>query len=266
MSNVQSTRISGTREWSVESVNIILGCPHRCRYCYARSRAVEYGQCPDHAAWGTTYHRLRHAEVSKRRKKAAGRVMFPTTHDLTPDFLDPCIEVLLNLLKAGNDVLIVSKPHLSCIRTICDRLRMFREQILFRFTIGAVDDKILSYWEPGAPNFQERLASLKHAFDQGFATSVSCEPLLDAAGVGKLFRTLEPYVTDTIWIGKMNEICRRVELGTNPSEIVRIENGQTDEGIRAIYALLKDQSMIRWKESFKTVLGLATAEVAGLDV
>lgn len=266
MSSAKSTRISGTKEWSVESVNIIKGCPHRCRYCYARSRAVDYRQCPSHEAWGTEYHELRVAELKKRRKLVDGRVMFPTTHDITPEFLEPCIGILTNLLAAGNDVLIVSKPHLDCIKAVCRRLAMFREQVLFRFTIGAKDDRILSYWEPGAPSFRERRASLQHAHGEGFATSVSCEPLLDADNVVELFHTLEPFITDTIWIGKMNEINRRVQPGTDPAEIERIKRGQADHRIREIYAALKGQPKVRWKESYKAVLGLDLATQAGLDV
>lgn len=39
-----------------------------------------------------------------------------------------------------------------------------------------------------------------------------------------------------------------------------IEAGQTDERLRAIYATLKDELQVRWKESFKQVLGLPLAE------
>lgn len=266
MSSAQSTRISGTREWSVASINCVLGCPHRCRYCYAAAKAVQRGQCPSREAWGTTYHRLRLAEVRKRRQKVDGRVMFPTTHDITPEFLDSCTEVIDHLLSAGNDVLIVSKPHFACIRSICDRFFAFyRESILFRFSIGAVSDSILSYWEPGAPNFRERLASLKHAHDQGYATSVSCEPLLDAERVSELVETVAPYVTDTIWIGKMNDMDNRVVRGTDPQEIVRIARGQTDSAIHRISELLGNNPKVRWKESFKSVLKLPLLLQPGLD-
>ena len=264
---MSNPKITGTKEWSVESVNIVLGCPHRCRYCYAAARAVDYGQCPTREAWGTTYHRVRPGEATRRRKKAAGRVMFPTTHDITPEFLQPCLDVLDRLLSAGNDVLVVSKPQRQCIKTICDRFfGLYREAILFRFTIGAKSDSILGYWEPGAPNFADRLASLKYAFDQGFATSVSCEPLLDAPRSVELFRAIVPWVSDTIWIGKMNQIRTRCVGGTDESEIRRIEAGQTDAAVRAIYQALKYEPKVRWKESYKTVLGLALAETAGLDV
>ena len=34
--------ISGTKEWSVSSVNCITGCEHNCRYCYARANALRF--------------------------------------------------------------------------------------------------------------------------------------------------------------------------------------------------------------------------------
>jgi DNA repair photolyase len=259
-------RISGTKEWSVESVNCVLGCPHRCRYCYAAARAVKFGQCPNREAWGTSYHRLRPEEVRRRRKPVDGRVMFPTTHDITPEFLNPCMEVIENLLRAGDDLLIVSKPHLDCIQAICGRFAMYREAILFRFSIGAVDDAILGYWEPGAPPFAERLRCLQHAHGAGYSTSVSAEPLLDAGNARPLFDALEPYVTDTIWIGKMNAARRRAAPGTDPAAISRIEAGQTDEAVRRVYEQLKDEPKVRWKESCKAALGLELASCAGLDV
>lgn len=30
------SKIRGTKEWSVASVNILSGCPHDCRYYYGR--------------------------------------------------------------------------------------------------------------------------------------------------------------------------------------------------------------------------------------
>ena len=259
-------KISGTQEWSVASVNCVLGCPHRCLYCYASARAVKFGQCPSREAWGTSYHRLRPEEVRRRRKHEGGRVMFPTTHDITPDFFGPCMDVVDNILRAGNDILIVSKPHLECIKAICGRFEMYREAILFRFSIGATDDAILSYWEPGAPAFAERLQCLQYAHSHGYATSVSCEPLLDAEHARGLFDALSPFVTDSIWVGKMNEARRRAAPGTSPAAIVAIEAGQTLEAVRRVYDQLRDEPLIRWKESYKAALGLDLATEAGLDI
>lgn len=33
---------TGTREWAVATVNILDGCPHGCRYCYARAMAMRF--------------------------------------------------------------------------------------------------------------------------------------------------------------------------------------------------------------------------------
>ncbi len=259
-------RISGTKEWSVESVNIVLGCSHKCRYCYARANALRRKQIPNHQAWGESYFRLREKEVYKRRKNVGGTVMFPSTHDILPQFLEPSLTVIRNILEAGNRLLIVSKPHLECIEAICREFECYREKMLFRFTIGAISNEILGYWEPGAPTFEERFASLKHAHDKGFATSVSCEPLLESDNVRAMFDTLAPYITDSIWIGKLNGIDYRVEPGAATEAIRRIKDGQTDEKVRTIYEALKDEPKVRWKESYKGVLGLELAMEAGLDV
>jgi hypothetical protein len=191
--------------------------------------------------------------------------MFPSTHDITADFLDPCSDLLHHLLAAGNEVLIVSKPHLPIIQTLCSRLAAFRRSILFRFTIGAMDDRILAYWEPGAPPFGERLSSLQLAYRLGFATSVSAEPLLDAPNALALFGELAPWISDTFWIGKMNQARARAMPGTDPREIARIEAGQTDQAVRRIYGGLAGHPQVRWKESYKSALGLDLASAPGLD-
>jgi len=262
MSEVKSTRITGTKEWAVHSVNCISGCSHACRYCYARQMALRFSRIESADDW--TEMRVKYSEVRKRRRKLDGRVMFPTTHDITPETLDPCREVLRNLLAAGNDVLIVSKPHLSVIEALCRDLMLWREQVTFRFTIGARDESILAYWEPGAPCYEERLASLRLAHKQGYATSVSCEPLLDATDAVGLFNELSPHVTDSIWIGKMNRISERAS-DASPQEIERIRRGQSRESIFGIYTALKDRPLIRWKESYKEVIGLNLATKAGED-
>lgn len=257
-------KISGTKEWSVESVNCLTGCSHDCRYCYGRASALRFGRIRSAAEWGRP--KVQTAAVAKRRRRVEGTVMFPSTHDILPEFLDPCLTVLLNVLEAGNRVLIVSKPHCDCIRAIVEEFGDYRDRILFRFTIGALDEELLAYWEPGAPTFAERYAALSLARAAGFRTSVSCEPLLDADWVLHLVAAIEDQVTDTIWIGKMNQPRARAAPGTSAEALARIEAGQTDERIRAIYRGLKDHPKIRWKESYKRILGLEEATVAGQDV
>jgi DNA repair photolyase len=149
----QPTTKTGVAEWASHSVNLINGCRHECRYCYAAFNACDrYHRIP-RSQWPQPV--VRDHDVRKRRQKMEGRVMFPTTHDITPEELGPCLTVLGKLLAAGNEVLIVSKPHLACIQAICDQFADHRSQILFRFTIGADNDDLLRYWEPGAPDFAD---------------------------------------------------------------------------------------------------------------
>lgn len=263
---MNNKRISGTREWAEVNVNCVKGCDHGCRYCYQQYNVTERFKTMTPEEWRNP--QINWKAVNKKYPKYNGIVMFPTTHDIIPETVDACITVLNNLLKVGNDVLIVSKPHLNCIKKICTELDQYKENVLFRFTIGAMNDSILSYWEPNAPNFQERFDSLIYAFENGFKTSVSSEPMLDATGIFDLVEVLLPFITDAIWIGKMNSIRDRVKIETKEDEmyIKAIEIGQENEKIKSMYEILKFTPKIKWKESIKEVVGLELANEAGLDI
>jgi DNA repair photolyase len=212
--------------------------------------------------------RIRPKDVTKRHKNYDGQVMFPSSHDITPSNLNACLTVTENLLLAGNRVLVVSKPHLECIKTICKMFGLFKEQILFRFSIGACDDQILSYWEPNAPSYSERKRCLIYAFESGFQTSVSVEPMLDSANIDILIGELLPYVTHSIWIGKMNHLGR---FGKGSDKVLQqaikeIKRRQTDSIIKSIYGRYKDNPMIRWKKEIKKVVGIPLAKQNGLDI
>jgi DNA repair photolyase len=253
---ITATKTSGTREWATKTVNCCTGCSHDCLYCYAKGIAVRFKRMTA-AQW--LNETLRQNDVDRgRRKKFPGWVMMPSSHDITPNNLTGCLIVLEKLLKVGNKVLIVSKPHRDCIEAICQQFGDYRDQILFRFTIGANDDTVLSFWEPGAPTYSERIASLQYAFANGFQTSVSVEPMLDSANIDRLIAEVLPYVTETIWIGKMNHLGRLAKNADARllSAIQHIEVGQTDDIIRAIYRRHKMNPNIRWKASIKKVVGL----------
>jgi len=253
----KAPRISGTREWSSSTVNCVKGCEHDCRYCYARAREVTRFKRMKEEEWPKQQVNLK--AVARKQKKVKGVVMFPSSHDITPSSLDACMTVLKKLLIVGNRVLIVSKPHLSCIKTMCESFMNYRDQILFRFTIGADDSALLKYWDRNAPSFEERLDCLALAKKVGYKTSVSVEPMLDSPRILDLVKKLEPHTTDTIWIGMMNNIEKRVPIKTEEDrrQVDRIIKGQTHERVREIYEALKDHPLIMWKESFKMVLGLA---------
>jgi DNA repair photolyase len=264
--DARNTAIRGTREWAVAAIDCCSGCSHGCRYCYARYTSVVKKGEMSAAEWQTP--RVEAQALARDYPLYPGQVMFPAAHDIQPEIVDDCILLLEKLIAAGNSVLVVSKPHLECIEKICHTFRHARSRVLFRFSITAQDNRILRFWEPGAPSYQERLAALRYAYAQEFQTSISVEPMLDSDHVEELITELVPFVTHSIWLGKMNRIARRVALDSEKiaAEVRRIEAGQSDAKIMALYQRLRGHRLIRWKESIKEVVGLKLPDKAGLDM
>jgi len=250
-------RKTGTREWAARNLNIATGCSHDCRYCYARHDAVKRFKRIEPADWTTmVVDQARVAKGYGKRKNEDDSVydiMFPTAHDVTPEIVGDCITVLKKVLDAGNTVLIVTKPHLACVAKMISALGQWKAQVAFRFTIGADTDEILSVWEPGAPPFAERLAALKTAFDHGWTTSVSAEPMLDPANVDRLVNQLLPFVNETLWLGKMNKIRSRC-TGLPESALTALEAEYTDDKILQIVDRWDGTPQIEWKDSIKQVI------------
>ncbi len=245
----------GTKEWSDYSYNICLGCEHACLYCYARATLC----------WGMAEYRTPGAWANQRLNPnrrlgfevgRRGVVMFPTSHDITPKFMPEALATIQNLLK-HNKVLVVSKPHLAVVKKLCGELADAKKDVLFRFTIGSLDRELCAFWEPGAPPPHERVAALNHAFKTGYATSVSCEPMLDDnAGMIRLVERVTPYVTDTIWLGKMNRCPQKynAHIPGFATALAKIKAQQTDNQILKLAGALKGQPKVRWKDSIKAVL------------
>jgi hypothetical protein len=66
--------VRGTAEWAVATVDCCRGCPHGCRYCYARHDLVERRRLVTAAQW--QFSEIIEEEVEKMRPLYAGRVMF----------------------------------------------------------------------------------------------------------------------------------------------------------------------------------------------
>jgi len=248
----------GTKEWSDYNINCVSGCSHDCRYCYAKSMAIQYERkTPDN--WKDEVIRTNQLSKKFMKRKNGKRFMFPTSHDITPTNLSICIQQLSKLLAPGNEGVIVTKPHFECIQALCEVLPMFKSQFIFRFTIGSSDNNTLSFWEPGAPDFEERLASLKYAHWKGYQTSVSCEPMLDD-NIQNVVEKVLPYVTETVWIGKPNMLKSRLSMNGHSDEATmaradRLMRSLSDQYIWDLYGMYKDDPKIRWKDSIKKVVG-----------
>jgi len=252
----KSDKKTGTQEWAETTLNIARGCEHNCKYCYARHMLVDRFKTIKPQDW--THMQVNQKVVDAPQGKKLGTIMIPSSHDITPSILPEFLCVLRKLLDAGNQVLIVSKPHWQCITLICEAYQEFKEQIMFRFTIGSMDDDILSFWEPNAPNFSERLTCLQYAFYKGYKTSVSCEPYLDPYVI-YTYTACKPYITDSFWIGKLRGFNSRVNLDGVTDEqrlkfVDTLKAAQSDPVVKSFYRLLDGQPYIQWKDSIREVV------------
>lgn len=265
--NVSHAAVHGVGEWAKHSVNLQDGCENNCRYCYAKCMAIRFKRKTSQN-WDKPD--IRRKDIDKVYRTLEGRIMFPTTHDISRRNLEECISVLWKMLEAGNKVLIVSKPTMHCIPRLCSELGPYCHRILYRFTIGSSCDDTLRFWEPGAPSFSERLASLKWAYEQGFQTSVSAEPMLDTH-INRVIHATKPYVTDAIWLGRANRLRSIIAINCpNDDETKQRADEllaeQTDDYLRELYERYRDDSQIKFKDSIKKAAGLDRPTERGLDV
>jgi DNA repair photolyase len=245
---------TGTKEWADHNVNCIKGCYNDCKYCYATLMARRFGRTTKET-WKNMV--VREDIVNKKFRHYTGRVMFPSSHDIIdfPDCESACFTVLEKLLKSDNEVLITTKPRYKVIKKINERFSDYKNNFQFRFTITSNNNQLLKFWEPNAPLFEERLKSLKFAYNKGYKTSVSIEPFLDF-DPRTLVDQISPFITESIWIGIMNYIPQK-NLNENEVPLYNsIRKNYTTIHLGKIFKELNTNSKIRWKDSIKTRLNL----------
>jgi len=165
-----------------------------------------------------------------------------------PDVLESCMIVLDKLLKAGNEVLVTTKPDIEVVSRIINQFEEYKNQIEFRFTITSKNDDLLSFWEPGAPHYLNRKEALVLAYKEGFETSVSIEPFLDNTPY-ELINELSDYVTNMIWVGPMNYIGKIEVAPEDQHYFSQLRKSVEPENLRAIHDNLKNNPKIKFKDS-----------------
>jgi DNA repair photolyase len=253
----------GVYEWAKFSYNIGTGCSNNCLYCYACGITIEMARKDGRVFSRTDWP---HDNVNPRKadihQSVNDIVMFPSMHDINPTYLPTYISALRNIMKADNYVVIVTKPRLDCIRAICEQFQDYKERLLFRMTITSLNEELSRFWEPGAPLPEERLEALQLAYESGYQTSVSVEPMIDSVDrTVDLYQSVVPYLTEDIWFGKMNDIGSRVAMDSQEvRDAVRvIREQQSDANIHRLYQQLKGADKVAWKDSICKVVGLKTA-------
>jgi DNA repair photolyase len=277
-------RITGVKEWCHFTINCYAGCENSCAYCYAQAQKIQYNSkkldpnkmlpqnrhIPVKREWKRIVSSLR---TGQREYGPNSTIMAFSTHDITPQTIDYCLETIKFILddeRSNHRVLIVTKPRFECVKQMCEELKGYKDRVLFRFTIGSSDDAILKFWEPNASSYAERLKSLEYAFKMGFDSSVSCEPSIDN-NTDAVIEAVLPYVTDGIWVGRPNKFKRRLELnGCDDTEhLKRAEELlliHSDEAIKKRYEKWKSNPKLRWKDEVKKVVGLPSNPRPGMDI
>ncbi|HBE02413.1 MAG TPA: hypothetical protein DC049_08040 [Spirochaetia bacterium] len=250
----------GYFEWG-SPLSIQRGCNNGCLYCYARWNACHRHKLCTEVEWNERpMVDLKAVDKKKYRKLPDDKqpIMFPATHDITINNINECMVVLKKLLDKGNRVVIVSKPHWNVVPFMAEALLDYKEQIIFRFTIGSIDDATLKFWEPNAAGFEERLRCLQYCFCKGYKTSVSCEPLLDRLTT-HVYEGVKEFVNESFWIGILKNFNSRVDK----TEISIIDHerfvrpmlaASTPGAVRAIFNLMKDKPLVRWKDSIRKIV------------
>lgn len=154
-------------------------------------------------------------------------------------------------------MLIVTKPNRKAIEAICSEFSSYRDTIIFRFTIGGLDEAALRIWEPGAPPLQERLWCLRHAFEQGYRTSISAEPMLvSCEEAERFYHIVEPLVTEDIWFGKMSGVGGFTnhpdpEVARRAAELQQV---YADPIMMQFVGKMAGLPKVAWKDSIKKVI------------
>lgn len=193
------------KQWTGDQIHNILtkesNCLNDCTYCYMkRLKSKFFNVDIENLVMIVDQKKVKKLWKSKRQRY----IMFPSSHDIFPDYVADYARACINILKNGHNLLIVTKPRIECVKFLVDHLDKYKNKIVFRFTITSNNQNVLNYWEKNAPTYFERLTSLKCAFDNGYTTSVSIEPYLEDPS--SLIKDIEPYTNEKIWIGKMSGI------------------------------------------------------------
>jgi len=82
---------TGTKEWASSNVNLISGCSHNCRYCYAKKMAIRFGRKTDYT-WKNM--ELNEDKLNHGFKKRKVIIMFTYSNDIVPEFKEEFYIVL----------------------------------------------------------------------------------------------------------------------------------------------------------------------------
>ena len=96
------------------------------------------------------------------------------------------------------------------------------------------------------------------------------QPMLDA-DIDSVIRPARPYITDSIWLGRANQLRQIVAIDRPGDATARALADAliatiTAAFVKTLYARYRHDTVIKWKDSLKKVLGIERPTTKGLDV
>lgn len=243
-------KITGTKEWASKTINLFTGnCDNACIYCYASANNWRFGKSGEKV--------LKQDLLTHNFRKREYLTMYPSAHDIRIEDIEHHVQFLKNFLRSGSPILIVSKPSLIAIDILCRELKPFQDQIEFRFTVGTSNSSLLEFYEPNAPRYSERYASIVRASVLGYKVSLSIEPMLDPCP-DRIIEDVKGFITGDIWIGKLNQAkARIISNGYRFKLYVATELMKwqaKDSNILDIVERLSKYPNVKWKDSIQEVI------------
>jgi DNA repair photolyase len=242
--------LTNTKQWAKYTINLFTGkCQNGCIYCYRNADIGRFKQSPEKG--------IKADFLYKDFRKRDELTMYPSSHDIRFEDIEQHIAFLKNFLRSGSPILIVTKADMVCSIMLCKALNQYKEQVEFRFTIGSLNNDITRFYEPNAPSLFSRLNSLIRAYNNGYKTSLSIEPMLDKYPE-RVIKDVLPFVTESIWIGKLNLAKVRLTLNGHADkwpQIQELVNWQSnDQNILELVQRLSKYPKIKWKDSIQKVI------------
>jgi DNA repair photolyase len=242
-------------EWQFAetSYNIIasgFACPNACIYCYMIPMNERFGRgtiIPDIEEFPVNEKRVEKKWLKVGGKRKPKYYMFPSSHDLFPEMVEPALEVIRKILIAGHDLTIVSKPRIPVVDAIVndDIVKNNLDRIVMRFSISTLDEDLVKKFEPNAPTIKERIECLRISREAGLMTGVSVEPYI--SDPVNIVEGLEKtgYVSEDYFVGVMTK--EKTIAGT--SEWDMVEPLYTREYLTSVIERLRDNKKVFFKTS-----------------
>ena len=96
--------VFGTLEWASHNENFINGCLHDCLYCYSKEMAIRFKR-----KIASEWHieEVREHCLLKTIKKYPGQIMFPSSHDITPNKISDSVYFIKKILESGHQGILI---------------------------------------------------------------------------------------------------------------------------------------------------------------